>query len=209
MATARALDVLLGAGDAPLRDAAPPAAIVGAHTLAVTALSRREVTGGGPLLPAATLAATGAVALAAAWPRRLDRTDAWHAPPVTGETAAAPEPCGSRRPQSTWPPDPPRTGRPGPRSSSPPSSGPGSPGLRGLAGAGLAAGYLATFGRAQAAAVADPGAEPIRRAVGAGILGLMPLQASLIARRGPLAAAVAVAAGFPLARRLSRKVSPT
>jgi 4-hydroxybenzoate polyprenyltransferase len=162
MAAARVLDVLLGAGTGRLREALPPAALVGAHTLAVTALSRREVTGGGPALPAATLAATGAVALsAAAWPV-----------PRRGHGRAA------------------RL-------------------LRQAAGAGLLGSYLSTAGRPQLAAVKDPGADRIRRAVGAGILGLIPLQASLAARRGALPAAAAVAAGFPLARRLSRKVSPT
>lgn len=159
MAAARTLDVLLGAAPGTLRRAAAPAAIVGAHTLAVTVLSRREVTGGGRLLPAATLAVTG----------------------VLGLTAAGLAHPASRRAR----------------------------GPRRFARAGLAAWYLATFGRAQLAAVADPGAERIRRAVGAGILALMPLQASLTARRGPLTAAGAIAAAFPLARRLSRKVSPT
>jgi hypothetical protein len=161
MAAARGLDVLLGAGPGALRAAAPPAAVVTAHTLAVTTLSRREVSGGSPLLPATTLAATGAVGIAAvAWP-------------------------GAGTPSRRFP---------GPR--------------RLLAGS-LAGCYLATYGRAQAAAVTDPDASRIRKAVGAGILGLVPLQASLIARRGPLAAAGGVAALFPLARRLSRKVSPT
>jgi 4-hydroxybenzoate polyprenyltransferase len=162
MAASRSLDVLLGAGTGRLREALPPAAMVGAHTLAVTALSRREVTGGGPALPATSLATTGAVALAAA---------AW---PV------------ARR-------------------------GPGRAAhlLRQVAGAGLLGFYVSTAGRAQLAAVADPGADRIRRAVGAGILSLIPLQASLAARTGALPTAAAVAAGFPLARRLSRKVSPT
>jgi UbiA prenyltransferase family len=162
MATARALDVLLGAGTGRLREALPPAAMVAAHTLAVTALSRREVSGGGPVLPATTLAATGAVAVAAA---------AW--------------PVSRRRP------------------------GRAERLLRQVAGAALLGSYVSTAGRAQLAAVADPGADRIRRAVGAGILGLIPLQASLAARTGALPAAAAVAAGFPLARRLSRKVSPT
>ncbi|HZE31848.1 MAG TPA: 4-hydroxybenzoate polyprenyltransferase, partial [Actinoallomurus sp.] len=81
--------------------------------------------------------------------------------------------------------------------------------LRQVAGAGLLGSYVSTAGRAQLAAVADPGADRIRRAVGAGILGLIPLQASLAALTGALPVAAAVAAGFPLARRLSRKVSPT
>jgi 4-hydroxybenzoate polyprenyltransferase len=162
MAAARGLDVLLGAGAGRLRAAAPPAAIVAAHTLAVTVLSRREVTGGDPLLPAMTLAATGAVGLAAmAWPATRRR--------------------GSRLTQ----------------------------GLRQGTGAVLLGSYLVSFGRAQLAAVTDPSAPRIRRAVGTGLLGLMPLQASLAARMGALPAAGTVAAGYPLARRLSRKVSPT
>jgi UbiA prenyltransferase family len=184
MATARGLDVLLGAGSGRLREAASPAAIVAAHTLAVTVLSRREVTGGDRLLPAATLAATGAIGLAAAG------TPAPHGPDRT------------RRPEG-------RVAR----------------GLRQVAGAGLLGSYLTTFGRAQLAAVTDPSAERIRRAVGAGILGVMPLQASLATRAGTssgvppggkaapvtggMAAAGMLAVAFPLARRLSRRVSPT
>jgi hypothetical protein len=78
-----------------------------------------------------------------------------------------------------------------------------------LAGAALLAVYGATFGRAQLAAVRDPGPQQLQRAVGAGILGLMPLQAALAAGAGAPAAALPVVAAFPLARRLSRKVSPT
>jgi UbiA prenyltransferase family len=162
MAAARSLDVLLGAGTGRLREAMAPAVMVGAHTLAVTALSRREVTGGGPVLPATSLATTSAVAVAAA---------AW---PV------------ARR-----------------------GHGRAARLLRHVAGTGLLGSYVSTAGRAQLAAVADPGADRIRRAVGAGILGLIPLQASLTARAGALPTAAAVAAGYPLARRLSRKVSPT
>jgi 4-hydroxybenzoate polyprenyltransferase len=64
-------------------------------------------------------------------------------------------------------------------------------------------------GTAQAAAAAAPTADRVRRAVGAGILGMIPLQAALIARAGALRAALGVAAALPLARRLARKVSPT
>jgi len=64
MALCRGLDVLLGASSGPWRRAAMPALTVAAHTYTVTALSRREVTGGGPLLPAATLAGSTAIAAA-------------------------------------------------------------------------------------------------------------------------------------------------
>lgn len=51
-----------------------PALTVAAHTYTVTALSRREVAGGGPLLPVATLAGTALVAAAASL--RADRLPA-------------------------------------------------------------------------------------------------------------------------------------
>ncbi|GAA5087236.1 4-hydroxybenzoate polyprenyltransferase [Thermocatellispora tengchongensis] len=70
MALCRTLDVLLGATPGPsatsgasLMAALPAAVTIGAHTYLLTALSRAEVTGTGPRLPAATLA--GTVALAA------------------------------------------------------------------------------------------------------------------------------------------------
>jgi 4-hydroxybenzoate polyprenyltransferase len=145
MAAARALDVLLGAGGA--KPAVPAALTVGAHTFAVTVLSRSEVDGAGPALPAAAMAATAGVRVAA--------------------------------------------GRTGPLASA------------------LLGTYAVTTGRAQYDAVRDPGAKQIRNAVGAGIHGMIPLQAGLIARTGAWRSALAVAAAFPLARRLSRKVSPT
>jgi 4-hydroxybenzoate polyprenyltransferase len=68
MAACRALDVLLGAGVDRWRRALPAALTVAAHTYTVTVLSRREVGGSHPGLPAATLAATAGVAVAAATP---------------------------------------------------------------------------------------------------------------------------------------------
>jgi 4-hydroxybenzoate polyprenyltransferase len=145
MAATRTLDVLLGAGGA--KPALPAALTVGAHTFAVTTLSRSEVHGAKPALPAATLAATAGVGVAA--------------------------------------------------------------GRGGLLASALLATYAVTTGGAQYDAVRDPAAAKIRRAVGAGIHGMIPLQAGLIARTGAWRPALAVAAAFPLARALSRKVSPT
>ena len=68
MAVCRGLDVMLGASTGRWRRALRPALVVAAHTYAVTALSRREVTGAGRALPAATMAVTGAVAAAAGAP---------------------------------------------------------------------------------------------------------------------------------------------
>lgn len=75
--------------------------------------------------------------------------------------------------------------------------------------AALATTYVVTVAGPQADAVQQPTAGRVRRAVGAGILGLMPLQAALVARAGSVVAAAPVVAALPLARRLSRKVSPT
>nr|WP_055696157.1 UbiA family prenyltransferase [Streptomyces prasinopilosus] len=63
MATARALDLLLGAAatGGGTRAALPSAALLGTHTLTVTAVSRRETTGGSVLAPLAALATTGAL----------------------------------------------------------------------------------------------------------------------------------------------------
>ncbi|MFK4105447.1 SCO3242 family prenyltransferase [Streptomyces sp. NPDC019531] len=69
--------------------------------------------------------------------------------------------------------------------------------------------YLATYGIAQARAVPEPSGANLRRAVGAGILGLMPLQATLTARAGAPAVAAALGVVHPLARRLARRISPT
>ncbi|MFC7245355.1 SCO3242 family prenyltransferase [Catellatospora aurea] len=66
MALCRGLDVLLGASTGDLRKAARPALAVAAHTYAVTALSRREVSGTDRVLPALTMTATAAVATHAA-----------------------------------------------------------------------------------------------------------------------------------------------
>ncbi|MER6165147.1 SCO3242 family prenyltransferase [Streptomyces violaceorubidus] len=63
MAAARGLDLLLGAATTGggTRAALPSAALLGSHTLAVTAVSRRETTGGSVLAPLAALATTGAL----------------------------------------------------------------------------------------------------------------------------------------------------
>lgn len=65
MAACRVLDVLLGAGS--LKSALPPALTMGAHTVAVTYLSRAEVSGAERTLPEAVRAAVvGTAAIATA-----------------------------------------------------------------------------------------------------------------------------------------------
>ncbi|MDT0380092.1 UbiA family prenyltransferase [Streptomyces sp. DSM 42041] len=176
MATARTLDLLLGALAAgrtpggrgrrtPLREALRPALALGAHTLAVTTVSRHETTGGSSA-PALRALATVAV-LAGGIPGRSARG-----------ARATPRPYD-----------------------------------RVLVAAATAA-YLATAGRPLAHAALNPSPPLLQRAVGGGIRAMIPLQAALIARASGRhgtsgAGAVGVLALLPLARHLSRKVSPT
>jgi 4-hydroxybenzoate polyprenyltransferase len=76
-------------------------------------------------------------------------------------------------------------------------------------GGGLLAAYAGSFGGAQLAAARDPRPATVQRAVGAGVLGLIPLEAALLARGGAPRLAAGLAALWPVARRLSRRVSPT
>ncbi|NEC89265.1 SCO3242 family prenyltransferase [Streptomyces sp. SID12501] len=77
-----------------------------------------------------------------------------------------------------------------------------------VASAGVIA-YLGTYGWAQLRAVRDPRASSVRRAVGAGILAMVPLQAALTARAGAPVAGALLGALHPVAQRLARRVSPT
>lgn len=92
MAAARGLDLLLGAAatGGGTRAALPCAALLGSHTLAVTAVSRRETTGGSVLAPLAALATTGALTGLVA--RRRTRLPAGRraaaAPGLSGSTPA-------------------------------------------------------------------------------------------------------------------------
>ncbi|MFK0111922.1 SCO3242 family prenyltransferase [Streptomyces sp. NPDC091217] len=167
MAGARTLDVLAGAlipgpgtvsTAEALRRSAVPAALVGIHTGTLMALSRHEISGAPPSVPASTLAVSAATALATVLPpkARSTNTKSYAGPAAAGALA-----------------------------------------------------YLATYGTAQARAVQEPSGENVRRAVGAGILGLMPLQAALTARGGAPAVAAALGVVHPLARRLARRISPT
>lgn len=78
-----------------------------------------------------------------------------------------------------------------------------------LSAVALSGVYTQLVGGAQWTARQKPTAATVRRATAAGIHGMVPLQAALAARRGSLLAAAAVVAALPLARKLSRKVSPT
>ncbi|AZQ40791.1 prenyltransferase [Streptomyces cyaneochromogenes] len=198
MAGARVLDVLAGAvvpgAGAPsvgvaLRRAAVPAGLVGVHTGTLMALSRHEIGGAPVRVPVATLAVSAATAVATAIPgTRIDVASAGNG----RRSSAAPSWLVAQFPAP----------------------------LRGVVGAvpskfrtavtaAASLAYLGTYGTAQARAVRAPSAENVRSAVGAGILGLMPLQAALTARGGSPAVAAALGVVHPLARRLARRISPT
>lgn len=78
-----------------------------------------------------------------------------------------------------------------------------------LTSCGFAGIYAATVGGPQSAAVQQPTPGRVRAAVGAGIVGLVPLQAALTARTGAVRAGFLLAAAFPAARWLVKKVSAT
>ena len=157
MSACRALDVLMGAGARGARRALPAAAIVGAHTASVTAVSRHEVAGGSSDVVKKALAATGGIAAAAA------------------AVAAS-------RSRAVLP--------------------------RALA-VGLVGAYAVAVGRAQADAARDPSPARMQRAVGAGVLGLMPLEAGLLAGADRPGRALGVAAMWPVARSLARRRAVT
>ncbi|MEU2488154.1 SCO3242 family prenyltransferase [Streptomyces sp. NPDC053741] len=175
MASARALDLLLGAtATAGAASAAPgpagahqpsaalPAALaLGAHTYAVTAVSRHEVQGGSTAAPLAALAGVAGLGAAALRGR-----------PAHGEPSPAPA-----------------TGT--------------------LLLPAFVTAYLRTAAVPLLHAVLNPSPPLTRRAVGGGIRAMIPLQATLAARAGSPLVGLAAMGLAPLARALSRKVSPT
>ncbi|MFB6939748.1 SCO3242 family prenyltransferase [Streptomyces chartreusis] len=219
MATARALDLVLGAAATTgrTRAALPSAALLGTHTLAVTVVSRQETKGGSPLAPLAALTTTALLSrLLAHRPTGVpsDRlsgaglgdadwmatTAAGRRSVMSGSLLAIAEPAADGRE------------RPGPthaRRITPPRSADSawSPG-RALTTA-LAATYAATAGRPYFHATLNPSPPLTQRAVGGGIRATIPLQAALSARSGAGLTALLIAGLAPLGRRFGRKVSVT
>jgi len=74
---------------------------------------------------------------------------------------------------------------------------------------GLIGAYAATVGRAHVDAIRDPSPARLQKAVGTGIMGLIPLEAGLLAGAGSFAPAAGVAALWPLARRAAKRRSVT
>ncbi|WP_374223397.1 UbiA family prenyltransferase [Streptomyces sp. F63] len=195
-----------------VRRALPSAALLAAHTCAVTLVSRRETTGGSTVLPLAALAAVGGIARALGGNPAADGTLPAE-PSRRGDARGfRPGPSRSRRPATPprhrrTPSVPRRPAPPLPRRRSAVRPGPAAPGQP--AGAVLAAVYGATAARPLLHAALNPSPHFYQRAVGGGIRAMLPLQASLTARAGRSGTAAALLALAPLARRLSRKVSPT
>lgn len=160
------------AGLGSVRPALPASAVLAAHTLAVTAVSRREAEGGSSATPLAALVAVGVLA-------RFVVSD-WGA----GAGGGAARLPGSLRP---------------------PVAG----GVRVSPHQVLGVAYAATAARPLLHAALNPSPQLTQRAVGGGIRAMIPLQAALAARAGSLGTALAAAALAPLARRLGRRVSVT
>ncbi|MFD9906059.1 SCO3242 family prenyltransferase [Streptomyces sp. NPDC059063] len=235
MAAARGLDLILGAaasanpaaaGGGPLRAvrrAWAPAAVLGAHTYALTALARNEARGGSSLAPLAALATTTALGATAA----LSTTAALGATAARG-TTAAPDATPVRGAAAVRG----ATAVRGAAALRGTAAALGATAVRGTAAAPGAAGasrqarparrrpqawatavlagaYVATAARPYLHAALNPSPPLTQRAVGGGIRALIPLQAALAARSGALTGAALLTAVVPVARRLARTVSPT
>ncbi|BDH13790.1 SCO3242 family prenyltransferase [Streptomyces hygroscopicus] len=215
------------------RAALPSALLLGAHTLAVTAVSRREAQGSSSALPLAGLAAVAAVAGGVAgaarggWRRSRSRSEIPGEIPgeIRGESRGRSESLSRIRSESGGRSRPaayrpsagrPAAGRPavdrtagGHLAAGRPSVGrPVAPAPSPVTAA-LLAGYGATAARPLLHAVLNPSPYFLQRAVGGGIRAMIPLQAALTARAGAPRTAAALLALIPAAQRLSRKVSPT
>ncbi|MFF3784797.1 SCO3242 family prenyltransferase [Streptomyces sp. NPDC001933] len=203
MAAARALDLLLGAtatggagrttgAVAPVArgsvlGALPAAGLLGAHTYAVTAVSRHEAHGGSTTAPLAALAAVAALGAAALHTRQGRREDQEPAPHTGfGGQDESPRPRPSHRSPAT----PART-------------------ASGLVRTALTGSYVRTAAVPLLHAALNPSPVLTQRAVGGGIRAMIPLQAALAARTGAVGTALAVMGLVPIARTLARKVSPT
>jgi 4-hydroxybenzoate polyprenyltransferase len=82
-------------------------------------------------------------------------------------------------------------------------------GLGGVLAAGLLGAYAVTMGRAGVEAARDPSPANLQKVVGAGVLGFMPLEGALLAGMRRTGAGAAVAALWPVARRLARRRAVT
>ncbi|GAA0953388.1 UbiA family prenyltransferase [Kribbella koreensis] len=218
MAAARSLDVLVGAGN-NRRAALPAAAAIGTHILATTYISQGEVHGSTPTSSRAALATTTAITAATARPTSVRPSTGSASTRLSAGSASTRLSAGSASTRlsagsaSTRLSAGSASTRPGTGST---RLGAG-PALRSAepstAGALLAAVFAGLFARsvgsAQLVAAGDPSAANLRKAVGAGIHGLVPLQAAWCARGGKPLVGAGLMAALPMAKALARKVSPT
>jgi len=79
----------------------------------------------------------------------------------------------------------------------------------GVASLALIGGYAGVCAGAHAAAVRDPSPERLQNAVGTSVLGLMPLEAGLLASEGRAGQAGGVAIAWRVARTLARRAAVT
>ncbi|MFF9511995.1 SCO3242 family prenyltransferase [Streptomyces sp. NPDC014724] len=173
-----------GAARGSVLGALPAAGLLGAHTYAVTAVSRHEAQGGSTLTPLAALAATAALGAAALREQ--------HGPRGSG-AATRDTRCGGKE----------RAYR------SDPSPTPGVTTAPRLLLTALTGAYFRTAAGPLLHAALNPSPPLTQRAVGGGIRAMIPLQAALAARAGAAGTGLAVMGLVPLARTLARKVSPT
>jgi 4-hydroxybenzoate polyprenyltransferase len=206
--TAAGVALASAGGRRALRVAVPLAAVVWAYDL------RAKLTPAGPAVMAAARGLdvlVGAGGTAAAWPAAA--TVAAHTAVVTGLSRV--ETAGGARAERAA-----RAALAGTGAVTGLAAVVGSGGVLGprtpapraasrLAGGALLAGYATELGKAQLAAARDPRPATVQRAVGAGVLGLILLEAGLLAGAGAVRLACGLAALWPLARRLGRRVSPT
>ncbi|WP_326769071.1 UbiA family prenyltransferase [Streptomyces sp. NBC_01591] len=170
-----------------VRGALPAAGLLGAHTYAVTAVSRHEAHGGSTTAPLAALAAVAALGAAAVHEQRGRRGDRETDPPTgCGGQDESPRPHPSHRSPAT----PTRT-------------------ATGLVRTALTGSYFRTAAVPLLHAALNPSPPLTQRAVGGGIRAMIPLQAALAARAGAVGTGLAVMGLVPIARNLARKVSPT
>lgn len=81
--------------------------------------------------------------------------------------------------------------------------------IRGVVALALLGAHEITMLRAELDAAKDPAPKNLQKIVGSGVLGLMPLEAGMLAGSGRPGRAVLLGAGWWLARRLARKRSVT
>ncbi|WP_425442660.1 SCO3242 family prenyltransferase [Streptomyces indicus] len=225
MAGARSLDLLLGAAATTghIRPALSSSALLGAHTLSVTAVSRREAEGGSTLAPLAGLAVTAVLSRAVAHGRvggaadASDAADAAHGAGVAGAAGPAGAPGGSGEFAARQPTARRLSARRSDAVAHRLPAGRAITAVLGLPGprpadslrSALGALYALTAAQPLLHALLNPSPQLTQRAVGGGIRATIPLQAALAARAGRPGLALVTAALAPAARRFGRKVSVT